>query len=90
VVVTNSRGKEPPLTELGQARRDAFAPGGGRDKNSPLRLASGESYNDPTQVNLADLYRLTPGSYKVVVTYDDRQPPSPLRLTAEAVGFEIR
>jgi hypothetical protein len=44
--------------------------------------------SDPKQ-DLNDLYRLGPGKYTVEITYDDRQPPTPLSTTSAAVAFDV-
>lgn len=90
VVVSDDRGKEPPLTSDGKARRDAFAPdGGSRDKNSPHVLGAGKTHQELSDLNVASLYRLGPGRYRVQATYHDLQGPTPLRVTSNAVSFEI-
>lgn len=90
VVVKDKAGQEPALTKEGEARRKAFAPQGGRDKNAPHILNPGEIYRDSIEVDLNRLYRLGPSHYTVEVTYEDDQGPTPLRVTSKAISFEIK
>lgn len=90
VVVRDQTGVEPRLTPMGQERREAFQPNGPRRKNIPLAIKPSKSYQSDLNLNLNDLYRLEPGIYKVEITYDDQQPPTPLRVTSPAVPFEIK
>lgn len=89
VRVTDETGVEPPLTAFGVSVLSAFAPGGDRDKNSPLVLRVGAVHQETTDLDLARLYRLGPGRYKVSVTYHDLQPPTPMLLTTAPLPFEI-
>lgn len=89
VVVTDARGKEPPLTKDGKVRRDVFAPSGARDKNSPQVLAAGESHREMSNLDLTTLYELRPGRYRVRATYHDTSPPAPMRVVSNAVAFEV-
>lgn len=89
VVVMDEAGVEPPLTDFGKSRRDAFSPGGGRDKNYPRIVKRGEKYRyDVGDIN--KLYDLAPGKYRLEVTYDDEQGPTPLRITSNPVKFEVK
>jgi hypothetical protein len=90
VVVRDKEGREPPLTAGGEQRRRSFAPGGGRDKSAPILVKSGDDYQYCININIYDLYRLSPGRYELEVTYDDESPPSPLRLTSRHVEFVVR
>jgi hypothetical protein len=89
-VVTDERGEEPPLTEGGRGRRDAFAPNGERGKNIPIEIQPGRSFRERDGIDLNRLYRLAPGRYSVQVTYHDEQGPTPLKLTTGAVAFTVR
>jgi hypothetical protein len=82
--------KAPEMTKEGKVRHDAFSPAGPRDKNVPKVLKRGEIYKYGQSVDLANLYRLTPGRYSVKVTYDDRQPPTPLRVNSPTISFEVK
>jgi hypothetical protein len=71
--VCDQRGELAPLTEQGQLRFKAFAPGGGRDKNFPNELAPGKDAPEPAY-NLLDLYDLRkPGLYSVQYLYEEYQ-----------------
>jgi hypothetical protein len=89
VRVTDASDREPPLTALGRQRRDAFAPDGPRDKNAPHTLDPGESRSCGAEVDLATLFELGPGRYRVEVRYDDRQPPTPLALVSDSLSFTL-
>ncbi len=89
VVVTDEHGNEPRLTDFGRVRREAFSPYGSRDKNAPHVVKKGDSWETGKDFDLAKLHDLTPGHYKVVVTYDDRFPPTPTRATSSPVAFEV-
>ena len=91
VEIKTASGVEPPLTAAGREQRAAFAPDGGRDKNVPHELKPGEVYPDLSEVDLSTLYeRLAVGRYTVEVTYDDAQPPTPLRAVSTPVAFEVK
>ena len=93
VVVRDQRGVEPPLTEFGRERRARFSPGGQREKNFPLPVAPGSSFplagKGSAIVDLAKLYELVPGRYRVVVTYEERQPPA-MKVASDPVEFAVR
>ncbi len=90
VVVKDEAGVEPPLTDLGKRGRQAFSPGGGRDKNYPHIVKRGGKYSIAANANIAELYDLTPGKYRLEVTYDDEQGPTPLRITSSSVEFQVK
>jgi hypothetical protein len=90
ILVMDAAGKEPTLTGLGQAGRQAFAPGGGRDKNVPWTVKPGAE--DATEGNydltkLCDLSK--PGRYKVQYIYEEKQKGWQGRLPSNEVEFEI-
>jgi hypothetical protein len=89
VVVRDRDGVEPPLTPAGRERRAAFRPDGEREKNFPVVLRPGGSAREDGAADLADLYRLGPGAYTLVVSYDDRQGPTPTVAVATAIDFEV-
>jgi hypothetical protein len=91
VIVKDETGVEPALSASGKARRGAFAPAGGRDKNVPRELRPREVYQDCSPLDLATLYEpLPPGRYTVEVTYEDRQPPTPSKATSDPASFEVQ
>jgi len=89
VTVTRADGREPELTAEGRARRQAFNPDGGRDKNAPKTLQPGGAWRDDTRPDLAALYLLTPGHYRVIISYEDKHDPNPLRIDSVAVPFRV-
>src|ERR1700736_87598 len=71
IVVLDADGKEVGLTEAGRQRRNAFAPGGARDKNVPVALAAGEADTALPTYNLLDFFVLDqPGKYSVQYLYE--------------------
>jgi hypothetical protein len=103
IIVRDEGGDEAPLTELGRSLMRAFSPGGGRDKNFPRVIQPGDSYDrlsvdrpgvkrDPQRwgYGLSDLYQLAAGKYRVEVTYHDERAPTPMKVTSNAVEFEVR
>ncbi|HEY2156062.1 MAG TPA: hypothetical protein VGH33_10565 [Isosphaeraceae bacterium] len=90
VVMKDGHDREPELTDTGRKMRLAFDEGRlKRDKNSPLVLKDWDSQVTGRDLNVGDLYRLAPGRYKVMVTYDDLFPPTPMRVTSKPVEFKI-
>src|SRR5262249_51166627 len=89
VVVTDVEDHEPAFTTFGRSCRDAFAPGGGRDKNVALKLRPGESYAAGPKCDLNALYRFKPGRYHLAITYEDLQGPTPLKVTSKVAAFDI-
>lgn len=92
VVVKDEAGESPPLTARGKQGRDAFAPAGDRDKNVPIVIASGKtSRGAGVKVDVASLYQLDSGhQYTLEIVYDDRQQPTPLKMTSKAVEFKLK
>lgn len=88
VVVKDEAGIEPPLTDLGKRGRDAFSPGGGRDKNFPRIVKRGGKYGIVADITY--IYDLAPGEYRLEVTYDDEHGPTPLRITSDSVKFRVK
>jgi len=89
VVVKDEAGDSPPLTAAGTQCRDAFAPAGGRDKNAPIVIEPGKNRRW-SSIDVASLFRLEAGKqYALEVVYDDRQEPTPLKLTSKAVKFKV-
>ena len=43
-----------------------------------------------SSIDVADLYQLESGErYTLQIVYDDRQEPTPLKMTSKAVEFEV-
>lgn len=89
LVESEENDAEVPLTDMGKQYMKAFSPNGGRDKNVPRVIPAGESYIEPTPVDLGLLYKLKPGKYRVQVLYEDDQPPTPFHLRSNQVAFTI-
>ena len=89
VVVKDEAGVEPPLTGIGKICRQAFSPGGARRKNIPNIVKRGGKYSNGA-ADIAELYDLAPGKYRLEVTYDDEQEPTPLRITSNSVKFQVK
>lgn len=90
VTVADANGNEPELTKLGKTCRDAFHPNGGRDKNAPHKIRPGDSYAAYPKIDLNTHFQLKPGRYRVVIVYDDSQKPTPMKVTSDALPFEIK
>ncbi len=91
VIVKDEAGNSPPLTAKGKQCRDAFAPGGDRDKNSPIIVEAGKIRRAGAEIDVASLFELDPGKqYALEIVYDDRQEPTPLKMNSRAVKFEVR
>ena len=86
VVVTDDRGRESELTPYGvECRERNTRYSGVRDRNRPVALQPGGSIKTAPPCDLARLYDLGPGSYRLVVTYDD----PPLTISSEPLAFTI-
>jgi uncharacterized protein (TIGR03067 family) len=90
ILVHDDAGKEPPLTELGQQRRQAFAPGGERDKNVAVKVPAGDEDSAYEIYDPTTLYDLSqPGRYTVQYIYEEKQGGWEGRLPSNAAAFEI-
>ncbi len=89
VEVEDSRGHAPPETETGAEWRKAFSPNGARDKNYPVRIPARGEVRPHARFDLAKLYRLGPGEYRVRVTYEDGRDETYLRLASDWVPFWV-
>ncbi|OAI46462.1 hypothetical protein AYO44_11290 [Planctomycetaceae bacterium SCGC AG-212-F19] len=90
VRVKDAAGKEPPLTEAGAARRTAFAPGGGRDKNAPWSLKPGQEDATEGNYDITNFYDLSkPGRYTLQYIYEEKQGGWEGRLPSNEAAFEI-
>lgn len=87
--VKDEAGEEAPLTAFGRGCRVAFSPDGGRDKNAPLIIKPGGRYKE-AELDLSKIYRLGVGKYRVRITYDERQGPTPLCVTSNTVAFVVQ
>ena len=91
LVVTDDQGIEAEFTTVGRRCRLAFDPQGRkRRKNVPRVVEPGASLEVCSGIDLSKLYRLPPGRYKVQLTYDDRQPPTPIMVESGFVTFDAR
>jgi hypothetical protein len=91
IVVLNDHGQSIKLTKEGRQGLAAFSPGGGRNKNFPMRLKSRESIN----VNTLDLRKLfvfdSPGNYTVRFIYEEYQDGGwQGKLTSNELRFGIK
>ncbi len=89
IVVRDADGKEAELTWMGEHYRDAFSPGGARDKNLPWRLPPGGEDATEGNYDLTKIYTLTkPGKYTVEYVYEERQGWAG-RLPSNTLTFEL-
>jgi RNA polymerase sigma factor (sigma-70 family) len=90
IIVRDAAGKEPPLTTAGTQRRQAFAPGGDRDRNVPVKLPPGGEDATEGKYDLATLYDLSkPGRYTVQYFYEEKQGGWEGRLPSNVAAFEV-
>ena len=91
ILVRDADGKEPALTPRGKQCRDAFAPGGRRDKNVPWKVAADKEDATEGAYDLTKLYDLArPGRYTVQYVYEEKQTGGwQGRLPSNEAGFEI-
>lgn len=93
VSVRDEAGREPPLTVEGRMCRASFAPRGPRPKNYPATIPPGGAVllagKRSAKVDLAEMYRLTPGRYAVAVVYEEHQEPA-MKLSSDWVEFEVK
>jgi RNA polymerase sigma factor (sigma-70 family) len=90
ILVRDAKGKEPPLTVLGQQCRKSFSPGGPRKKNAPVKIPPDREDTAYEQYDLAKLYDLSkPGRYTVQYVYEEKQGGWEGRLPSNTAGFEI-
>jgi RNA polymerase sigma factor (sigma-70 family) len=90
IVVKDADGKEPPLTEFGRQRRQAFSPGGERSKNVAVNVPAGgedAAYEKYDLTKLHDLSR--PGRYTVQYVYEEKQGGWEGRLPSNEAAFEV-
>jgi hypothetical protein len=72
IVVLDGDGKEAAPTAAGRERRGAFAPGGPRDKNVPVKLNRGDVDDAWVAYDLRELFVLDqPGKYTVQYHYEE-------------------
>jgi hypothetical protein len=72
IVVLDSTGVEVALTPLGRDRRNAFTPGGPRDKNVPMKLAPGDVDDAWVSYDLREMFILdSPGKYTVQYRFEE-------------------
>src|SRR5262249_13418330 len=70
--VPDGNGREPRVRKLGQERRAAFAPRGGRDRNTPITLTPGAEDIAYEAYDLGKHFDLSrPGRYTVQYFYED-------------------
>jgi hypothetical protein len=90
MLVRDADGKEPPLTWMGQRYREAFSPGGPRDKNAPVAVPPGGEDAAYEEYDLTKLYELIKaGTYTVQYIYDEEQGGWEGRLKSNMVAFEL-
>ena len=89
LVLSNNDGKEPSLTEAGQAARTAFLPAGGRDKNMPVVVVAKSTRNLAYKIDIAKYYRFPKGNYELRILYHDEQEPNPMKLESNVVKFAV-
>jgi len=90
VVVLDEHSEKVPLTPLGAQRLKDFAPeGSDSNRNIMLTIEPYDVLEEGYTINLYDNFLLEPGKYKVQVTYDNREGPTPLTLRTKFVPFEI-
>lgn len=75
IVVKDAAGKAVALTSAGKEQRQAFAPGGPRDKNVPVTLEPGQTDDAWEVYDLRQFFVLDkPGRYYVQYVYEESQP----------------
>jgi hypothetical protein len=90
--VVDEQGIEQPLTDLGQRARRRFSPGGDRNENAPIVVNPGNLKPIVGQgimdIDIAKLYRLKPGNYRVNVTYEEKAGETMI-ITSNTVVFKV-
>jgi RNA polymerase sigma factor (sigma-70 family) len=90
IIVKDADGKEPLPTEFGKQCRQAFSPGGPRDKNVPVKVPAGGEDGAYEKYDLTKLYDLAkPGRYTVQYLYEEKQGGWEGRLPSNEAPFEI-
>ncbi|WP_422923447.1 hypothetical protein [Singulisphaera sp. PoT] len=88
VFVTDTKGKEPPLTEYGQDARKGFK-SGNRDHNIRWFVQPGDTRSIVRDLDFSKNYKLEPGKYRVHVLYDEILEPQ-IRILSNRVSFEVK
>jgi hypothetical protein len=87
VVVLDADGKEAALTPAGRDRRDAFSPGGRRDKNTPMKLSPGDVDDLWVAYDLREMFVLDqPGKYTVQYHYEETKGDA---VKSNVLEFEL-
>ena len=74
IIVKDSDGNEAPLTAPGKVRREAFRPGGWRDKNFQWRVPPGQIDRAYTPYDITEFFVMDiPGVYVVQYLYEEYQ-----------------
>lgn len=79
-------GEEVELTPLGEERREAFAPLGGRDKSAPRVLAPDEVYSAFEPIDVGRLIVLPRRGFRATVVYQEGEM-TPVASNALEVGL---
>lgn len=90
IVVKDAQGQNAALTAFGKQTRDAFSPGGGRDKNYSIELKPDtEDASEGSQdlLRCFDLSKL--GKYTVELIYEEKQGGWEGRVVSNTASFEI-
>ena len=90
IVVKDAQGKDAVLTAFGKQTRDAFSPGGHRDKNYSIELKPDtEDATEGSQdlLRCFDLSKL--GKYTVELIYEEKQGGWEGRVVSNTASFEI-
>ena len=90
IIVLDGNGKDIPVTDAGKLRREAFSPGGARDKNVEWPLAPGTIDNALPTYNLREFFVLdTPGEYSIQYLYEEYQGGWEGKLWSNVITIEI-
>ncbi|GGA36234.1 hypothetical protein [Okeania sp. KiyG1] len=90
VIVKDINDKEIPLTELGEATRRAFSPGGPRRKNLPIDLAPGDENTVEVPQDITLLYELLkPSYYTIQIIYEEQGEGWQGKLPSNVLRFEV-
>lgn len=89
IEVRDVQGQQPPLTELGERCRKLFSPDGAHDRGRAFAIKAGARHGCGNDADLANLFQLKPGKYRVRVIYDEQHPPGILRCNSNWVDFEV-
>lgn len=87
ISLLHADGRSVAMTEEGRWAMRGFG-SLSRDKNAPRLLAAGGSYRYTTP-DLTRVYRLTPGRYRLTVTYDERIMKDRYRVKSDQIALRI-